>query len=150
MTKSNLPRVIGVFANVAVLGGLLFLGYETRQNTVQLRAAASYSITEGLNNLNSGIYGNRELADLVTRGEQDLSSLDPTELTQFSAFQFDRINLAIHVQVLEEEGVVNVQFPYIEFLVDEYHRKPGLQQFIVSVEDVWRGAPELYDRLRLD
>lgn len=97
MTKLNLPQVVSVLANIAVFGGLIFLGYETRQSTVQLRAAASYSITEGLHNLNSGIYASREFADLIARGEQD----------------------------------------------------QGLQQFILSVEDVWVGAPELYDRLRL-
>lgn len=138
MKKLNLPQVVSVSANLAVFGGLIFLGYETRQNTVQLRAAASYSITEGLNSLNSGIYSDRELADLVARGEQDLSSLDPTELAQFSAFQFDRINLAIHVQVLEDNGVVDVQFPYVEFLVDEFHRKPGLQQSEARITAVHR------------
>lgn len=148
MKKLDLPHIIGVLANAAVFGGLVFLGFETRQNTVQLRSAASYSITEGLNQLNAGIYDNPVLADIVYRGEQDLSALNPVERSQFAAWEFARINLALHIQVLEEDGVADVQFPYIEFLVDEYQRKPGLRQFAASIEDVWQGSPELYRRLR--
>ncbi len=150
MKNFNVAQVISVLANVAVFGGLVFLGYETRQNTVQLRAAASYSLTQGLSNLNSGVCNDGGLADLMVRGEQDLSSLTPAELARFGAFQFDRINLAIHVQILEDEGVSDVQFPYVEFLVRDFHSKPGLQEFLLSVRDTWVGAPELYQALLLD
>jgi len=150
MKKLSVAQIISVLANVAVFGGLVFLGYETHQNTIQLRAAASYSLTEGLSSLNSGIYNDAGLADILVRGEQDLSSLTPPELARFGAFQFDRINLAIHFQVLEGMGVTDVQFPVVEFLVQEFHTKPGLQSWIRSVRDVWVGAPELYQALLSD
>ncbi|MBC2838872.1 hypothetical protein [Robiginitalea sp. SC105] len=150
MSKFNIAQTISVLANVAVLGGLIFLAYETRQNTTQLRAAASYSFTEALYNLNSSVYDNQQLAGIITRGEQDLVLLDSIELVQFVAYQLDRVNLAIHMKVLESEGVVDVQFPYDEFLIQEFHRKPGLQQFMVMMEGKWVGASELYKELRLD
>lgn len=98
--------------------------------------------------LNSAVYNDAVLADIVLRGEKDLSSLNPTEQEQFVAFQFDRINLAIHILTLENEGLADVHFPLVEFLIQEYERKPGFQEFLVLVEDDWVGAPELYERLR--
>jgi hypothetical protein len=148
--KLDFSKAVTLLANVAVLGGLVFLGYETRQNTIQLRAQASNSITEGLSRGNAAIFGDPVLADLVRRGEQDLSLLTPTEMAQFGAYEFDRINLAIQVMTLEADGLADVQFPYVDFLVQEFHTKPGLQAFIVAVEDNWMGAPELYEMLRLD
>lgn len=150
MKKFDLHQIVSILANIGVFGGLVFLGYETRQNTIQLRAEASYSITEGLNLLNSGLYNNPQLADLINRGEQDLSLLTTAERYQFFSYQFARVNLAIHVQILEQDGVSDVQFPYLEFLTKEFHNKPGLQQFLVKVKDVWVGAPELYEMLLLD
>jgi len=139
---------ITLIANLGIVGGLVFLGYETQQNTVQLRAEASYSINEALSTLNSAIYNDPVLADIVVRGEKQLSSLNPTEQQQFIVFQFDRINLAIHVEALEKDGLSEIHFPYVDFLVQEFQRKPGLQQFLVLVEDEWVGARELYERLR--
>ena len=135
-------------ANFGVIGGLLFLGYETQQNTLQLRAEASYSINEALSMVNSSIANDAVLADIVVRGEQSLSSLNPTERKQFMAHEFDRVNLAIHVMALENDGLSEIHFPYVEFLADQYHRAPGLQEFLIDVEDTWKGSKELYDLLR--
>jgi hypothetical protein len=144
----KLNKWLSLIANFGVIVGLLFLGYEIRQNTTQLRAEASYSINEGLSMINAGIYGDSELANIHVRGKADFSSLDPTERQQFVSFQFDRINLAIHYQALQEEGLADIHFPYDQFLINEFHSNPGLQQFLVSVEDTWLGAPELYEALR--
>lgn len=148
MKLKKINSWITLIANLGIVGGLVFLGYETQQNTVQLRAEASYSINEALSTLNSAIYNDPVLADIVVRGEKQLSSLNPTEQQQFIVFQFDRINLAIHVEALEKDGLSEIHFPYVDFLVQEFQRKPGLQQFLVLVEDEWVGARELYERLR--
>ena len=134
-------------AHFGVIAGLLFLAYEIRQNTTQLRAEASYSINEALSMLNAGIYNDSVLAEIVVRGEADFSSLSETERAQFVAFQFDRINLMIHYIELKEEGLTGLHFPYDEFMVNEYHSKPGLQQFLAFVEDMWVGNPEIYGAL---
>ena len=138
---------LAVIANVGVLGGLLFLAYEIQQNTTQLRAEASYSINEALSLMNSALYGDQVLADLLNRGEQDLASLDAVETRQFFAYQFDRINLALHIVELERDGLHEVHFPYNEFLIQEFHRKPGLQQFLRAVEETYVGDRALYNQL---
>lgn len=135
-------------ANLGVVGGLIFLGLEIRQGTAQMRAEASYSINEGVSGLNAAIYNDPVLAEIVARGESDFSSLSLVERSQFSSYEFDRINLAIHISFLQADGISNVHFPYIEFLVQDFHAKPGLQQFLVSVENSWVGPKDLYERLR--
>lgn len=150
MTKDKLNSTLSLVANFGVIAGLIFLGYEIRQNTTQLRAETSYSVNEALSMLNAGIYNDAVFANIKVRGEADFLSLNPTERQQFVAFQFDRINLAIHYQSLREEGLSDIHFPYDQFLIGEFHRNPGLQQFLIAVEDTWLGAPELYKALRKD
>ena len=138
---------LALVAHFGVIAGLVFLGYEFRQNTTQLRAEASYSINEALSMLNAGVYNDSVFADIMVRGEADFYSLNQTERAQFIAFQFDRINLMIHYLKMEKEGLTGIHFPYDEFLVNEFHSKPGLQEFLLFVEDTWVGAPDVYDAL---
>ncbi len=138
-----------LIANIGVVGGLIFLGYEVQQNTSQLRVESSYSVNEALSMMNSAIYNDRILADIVERGEKDLFSLDDIERRQFIAYQFDRINLAIHIQALEQDGLSDIHFPYVEFLTNQFRLNPGLQEFLVFVDEEWEASRELYDRLRV-
>lgn len=51
MSRESWNWWLTLLANVGVLGGLVFVGLEIRQNTSQLRTEASYSITESVNEL---------------------------------------------------------------------------------------------------
>lgn len=148
MKTKRINKWITLIANLGVVGGLVFVGFEVQQNTTQIRAEASYSINESLSNLNSAIYNDSVFADIVVRGEERLSSLSPTEQRQFKVYQYDRINLAIYVLELEDDGLAQLHFPYVDRLAQDFHRSPGLQEFLVLVEDEWVGHPELYERLR--
>ena len=147
MDRERLNRWLTLLANLGVLGGLVFVGLEIRQNTRQLRADASYSITESVNLINEGVYGDPTLADLLLRGEQDLDALDPVERSRFAVWQFSRLNIAEYILDLEAEGVSGLNFRFLDFTVNEYRTKPGLQDFINSVEDTWAGSADLYSRL---
>jgi len=140
---------IQLIANLGVVGGLVFVGYEVQQNTTQIRAEASYSINEALSILNSAIYNDPIFANIVVRGEKEFSSLSPTEQRQFNAYQYDRLNLTVYVLSLEDQGLYEVHFPYVERLVQDFHRSPGLQEFLVFIEDDLVGERELYERLRI-
>jgi hypothetical protein len=140
---------ITLFANLGVIGGLVFVGLEVRQNTTQIRAEASYSINDALSVLNSSIYTNSNLADIVVRGEKSFLSLSEVEQRQFIAYQYDRVNLATHVLGLEDDGLSHIHFPYVDRLVQDFHRSPGLQEFLAAVEDDWVGVGDLYERLRV-
>jgi hypothetical protein len=147
MDRDRLNWWLTIMANLGVLGGLVFVGFEIRQNTSQLRAEASYSITASVNELNAGLFGDPELAELVFRGERDLGSLTAIERTRFDLFEFSRLNIAEHVLDLESEGVSDLNFRYVEWIVREFETKPGLRAFIREYEGRYVGSRELLVRL---
>jgi hypothetical protein len=147
MKPKKLNAWLTLVANFGVIAGLIFLGYEIRQNTTQLRAEALYSINEAISTLNAGIYNDAVLADIKVRGEADFSSLNQIEREQFSMYQFDRINLAELYLSLKDEGLTDIHFPFDQFLIRDFRSKPGLQQFLKYVDEDWEGSRYLYDQL---
>jgi hypothetical protein len=147
MDRKTLNWWLTLLANLGVLGGLVFVGYEIRQNTSQLRADASHSITASVNEMNAGIYADSTLADLVLRGEQNLDALTATERFRFDAFQFSRLNVAEYILDLETEGVSNLNFRFVDHIVREFRTKPGLQAFIRERADTYVGSRELLGQL---
>jgi hypothetical protein len=140
---------ISLIANLGVVAGLIFVGLEVQQNTTQMRADASNSINEALSVINSALYSDPVFADVVVRGEKSYASLTETEQRQFGAWVYDRVNLATHVLKLEEDGLTQVHFPYVDRLAQDFHRSAGLQEFLVATGDDWVGERELYERLRV-
>jgi hypothetical protein len=147
MDRDSFSWWLTLLANVGVLGGLVFVGFEIRQTTSQLRSNASYSITASVNELNTGLYGDPELAEIVVRGEADLGALTPIERKRFDLFEFSRLNIAEYVQDLEGEGVSDLNFRYVEWVVREFQSKPGLRAFIREYKDLYVGSDELLARL---
>ena len=147
MNRENLNLWFSFITNIAVLVGLIFVGYEIRQNTAQLRAESSQSITESVNALNAGLYSDGELADLLIRGTENLESLNSVERSRFGAFQFSRLNIAEYVLDLEREGVSDLNFRYVEWIVRDFNEKPGLRTFIREHEGGYVGSKELLARL---
>ena len=147
MKPKKLNAWLTLVANFGVIAGLIFLGYEIRQNTTQLRAEALYSINEAISTLNAGVYNDAVLADIKVRGEADFSSLNQIEREQFSMYQFDRINLAELYLSLKDEGLTDIHFPFVQFLIRDFRSKPGLQQFLKYVDEDWEGSRYLYDQM---
>ncbi len=147
MKPKRLNAWLTLVANFGVIAGLIFLGYEIRQNTTQLRAEALYSINEAISTLNAGIYNDPVLADIKVRGEADFSSLNQIEREQFIMYQFDRINLAELYLALKDEGLTDIHFPFDQFLIKDFRSKPGLQQFLKYVDEDWEGSRYLYDQM---
>jgi len=147
MNREALNWWLTLFANLGVLGGLIFVGFEIRQNTSQLRTEGARALTEMVNSMNAGVYSDPGLADIVIRGEQDLASLSPVERQRFDRFQFSRLNTAEYVLDLEAEGVTGLNFDYVQVVVDIFNRSPGLREFIRQNEEQYNGSQELLDRL---
>ena len=140
MDREKFGWLITVIANVGVLGGLLFVGYEIRQNTVQLRAESSRSITESVNDLNVGIYSDSDFAAILLKGTENRGALSPVELYRFDMYQFSRLNIAEYVLDLEHEGVSDLNFRYVDWILSDFNEKPGLQAFIREYKDGYVGS----------
>ena len=148
MNRESLNWWLTLLANLGVLGGLMFVALEIRQNTSQLRVEASHSITESVNELNAALYSDPAFAEIVMRGEADLSSLTPVERRQFDSYQFARLNIAEYVEDLAAEGMSEgVNFEYVEFIVREFSNREGLRAFIREYRDTYVGSEELLARL---
>ena len=147
MKRKDVNLWLSSITNIGVLIGLVFVGYEIRQNTVQLRAESSQSITESVNALNAGVYSDPEFAKLLIRGTEDLGALDSVERSQFDAFQFARLNIAEYALDLEREGVTDLNFKYVEWIIREFNEKPGLRAFIREHQDTYVGSEEFLARL---
>lgn len=94
MKKIDFGQTISILANLGVLVGLVFVGFEVRQNTQESRAEGARSITESVNATNAGIYSDPGLAELIIRGKQDISTLDPVERERFDRWTFSRLSIA--------------------------------------------------------
>ena len=144
MMPKKLNWWLSFAANVGVIGGLVFLGYEVSQNTSQMRVEAAYSINESLETMNSDYYHDAALVEIMLRGEEDLMSLNPVEYQQFAAYQYTRLNLADYILAMEKEGVSNVHIRYVEFTVRGFRSRPGLREWVAAIEDTWVGSDELF------
>lgn len=147
MNRERLNGWLTLLANLGVLGGLVFVGLEIRQNTSQLRADASNSITAMVNELNVSLYGDPEFAEVVLRGEADRTSLTVLERSRFDLYQFSRLNIAEYIEDLEREGVEDLNFRFNDWIVREFRTKPGLRAFIREYEDLYVGSEDLLARL---
>ena len=147
MNRKNVNWWLSSITNIGVLFGLVFVGYEVSQNTVQLRAESSQAITESVNALNAGMYSDPDLAEILIRGMEDLGALDSVERARFDAYQFARLNIAEYALDLEREGVSDLNFRYVEWIVRQFNEKPGLRAFIREHQDTYVGSEELLARL---
>ena len=130
MKKIDLGQIITILANVGVVIGLVFLTLEIRQNNAQMRAQGAYSINQSVETLNQAIYSDKEFADLLHRGEKSFNDLDPVEQSRLATFFFSEINLAQYILSLEDEGLSDLHFRYVDFKVDQFRTMPGRKEFV--------------------
>ena len=130
MKKIDLARIITVLANVGVVIGLVFLTFEIRQNTAQMRTQGAYSIYQSVETLNQAVYLDKEFADLLLRGEKSFIDLEPVEQRRLADYFFSEIYLAQYILTLENEGLSNLDFRYVDFKVDQFRTIPGRKEFV--------------------
>ncbi len=147
MKKIDINKTVGILANFGVLVGLVFVGLEVRQNTLESRAEGARSIMESVNATNAGIYSDPGLAELIVRGKQDISSLNLVERERFDRWTFSRLNIAEYILDLERGGVSDFNFQYVEAVVQDFHNSPGLRVWIRQEADAYLGSEELLSRL---
>jgi hypothetical protein len=147
MSRDSISWWLTIISNTAVLGGLIFLAYEIRQNTSQLRADSAHSITESVNEVNAALYSDPTLTEIVMKGSQNLDSLQPIESVQFASYQFSRLNIAEYILDLEREGVSDLNFSYVDHVVRQFNERPGLRSFIRQHQETYVGSKQLLQRL---
>jgi hypothetical protein len=79
MKKIDLGQMISILANVGVIAGIIFLGYEIRQNNAELAAQARYNYYTGRVAFRTGFATEPEIADLTFRALAGQEPLTPVE-----------------------------------------------------------------------
>jgi hypothetical protein len=90
MKKIDLGQTITILANIGVIGGILLLAYELRQNNSLMSAQARFNRLTISTGSFISIAENPDLAQALVKSNSDPDSLAATEETQLSA-QFWRV-----------------------------------------------------------
>jgi hypothetical protein len=72
--------------SVAVLATLIYLVAQLKQNTRQNQALESQATMEEVSNSRIAVFSNRDVAELVIRGNTDPDSLDAADVLRFETF----------------------------------------------------------------
>jgi len=97
---SALGDVVGAFA---ILVTLIYLAFQLKQNTRQVKIAALQSTMGQWNSWSEVLAGSPDLAAIVARGNEDFHALDPPDALRYSAYIqifFDAVE-NYHDQILE-------------------------------------------------
>jgi len=130
MRKIDIAQIITILANVGVVIGLVFLTLEIRQNTAQMRTQGAYSIYQSVETLNQAIYLDEEFADLLHRGEKSFKDLDPVEQSRLATFFFSEVHLVEYILSLEDEGLSDLHFGWVDSKVNQFRTIPGRKEFV--------------------
>jgi hypothetical protein len=86
MKKIDLGRTINTLANVGVIAGIVFLGYEVHQNNEQLTAQSRFNYYQTRTSFDREFATDEQLVAVWLRAGADLESLTPIELARVSAW----------------------------------------------------------------
>lgn len=143
----KLNKWITLGANLGVIASLIFLGFQIRQSTSQMKADASFSINQSLHALNSSIYLDNSFSELYLRGCHSYSNLNELEKLRFRAYAFDMLNLYIFADRLEDQELGKIHTDISEVMETRFQKNPGLMEFLRSIEKEWAASDELYQKL---
>jgi len=130
MRKIDLAQFVTILANIGVLAGIVFLAFEIRQNTAQMRAEAAASVHQDLQRLNEALYQDREFAEFIVRAEQSFSSLDDVDKRRAANYFFSEQNLADFVMGLSEDGLSDVSVDIVDVYLAQFKSMPGRAEFV--------------------
>ena len=72
-----------ILGAIAVLGTLIYLAAQIRQNTSAVTTATYESMASGVTDINLVVVGNPEVASILNRGARDPHSLDADEVVRY-------------------------------------------------------------------
>ena len=90
--KFNVSQTIVVLANLGVIAGIVFLGYELRQTRISLEDSSHLSSTV-LSQDSFDRLWEPGFAEVYQLGMKDISSLSPAQRLQFDAYVFQRMSV---------------------------------------------------------
>jgi len=105
----DLNQWLSLIANIAVVGGLVFLALEVRHNS---KVSQIQTHTE-LMNTGHEIHNwkqDSQFAEVVVKARENFASLSPSEKEQFSTYVFELLNLWEHVMSAYRKGLMTKSY----------------------------------------
>ena len=99
---SNAAQIVG---NFAVVLSLLFVGFQVRHNTAALQRSEHNSTMEQWTVIRMAIAQNRDVAELMTKGLEKGSSLDPADQLRLEQLLAEYAWAAFHIWDRTQRGV---------------------------------------------
>lgn len=121
MSLSDLAAIGSFVSGVAVLASLIFIGFQLRQNTRAVRAAASQAHTQNWHQITLPVVENADFARIWRLGLEDIGRLTEDERMRFYAFAgsalrfFEGTRLQWRHGQLDREHWHNVEKTAIDF-----------------------------------
>jgi len=106
-SADNLLKWLTIFANVAILIGVLFLVFELRQNNDALRLQSQDSIADGFMQLNLASINDSSVARLWVIGLHEPEILDDIEAIRFSFYLRGVFNQLQRIHSLYRTGTIS-------------------------------------------
>lgn len=127
-TLANLGEFV---AGIGVVISLLYVGMQTRQNTMALRGSAQQTWSQISGDLLQDLYGNAELAALFQRVANDLEPAGDVDRFRFHVFMLRLVRNAEGLAYLYERGLVDpdVWGAYIAS-TKQYMALPGFRGWV--------------------
>ena len=103
----NSKSVIEIISAGAVLLGLIFVGFELKQNTEAVESQTSQGLLELANQANSQIASDQDLAGLILRANKGKDPLTELEALQYSRFVHSEMNIWEHAFFSNANGTMH-------------------------------------------
>lgn len=105
---ADLAEIIGAFG---VIAGLIFVGMQMRQNTLQLRRAETNVTNAEASAIRQALFGDAEFAELISACVRETRELSPVETDRVHAFLWEIVFQTIQFWDRTKHGL----FPPGEF-----------------------------------
>lgn len=138
MKKTDIGQVIGVLANIGVLGGVIFLAVELRQNTQAVELTSAEGFLSGSSALDLRIAQDPELASLLLRTQRE-EPLTDVEMLQLERWYYASLRQWETAQYLYSIGALD------ESLWLAYrHEIAGIMRRADLLTEYWKSNQESF------
>ncbi len=107
MTLSDLASIGSLVSGVAVLFSLIFVGFQVRQNTMQMRRAELNSSMEQSSAWRLSIISNPEVAELWLKGRSETDTLTAPGALRFDLLLEETLWLAFNIWDRSKGGLLD-------------------------------------------
>jgi hypothetical protein len=128
MESSSNSKWAAYFGHATVVASLLLVAWEVRQNTVALTAQSLQDLNVMANSILLTSAASNQLAEVLARGDADLSSLSAGETKQYWAYNYGLINSLDAAYGFYQRGILSEDdYSGWRIYTCSYLRAPSIQ-----------------------